>query len=167
MILIRPARSDDAPAVFDGYVATARTPGLLVSRPEEITLASVQADIAGCTGDDGCFLVATEGEQVIGHAYLARMGMQAVGHIYRLTTVVHPGHTGQGVGRQLLQALHTWAEANPQCRKIELLVRAGNTPAVRLYEAMGYRHEGRLVQRVLDAQGAFHDDLAMAFFFPR
>ncbi|MDB5861963.1 MAG: acetyltransferase domain protein [Ramlibacter sp.] len=167
MISTRPALADDALAVFEGYVATARTPGLLVSQPEEIALAAVQADIAGCTGEGGCFLVATRGGQVVGHACLARMGLRAVRHIYRLTSVVHPGHTGQGVGRQLLQALHAWAEANPQCRKIELLVRAGNAPAVRLYEAMGYRHEGRLAQRVQDAGGVMHDDLAMAFFFPR
>ena len=167
MIAIRPARADDAAAVFAGYLATARTPGLLVSQPQEISPAAVQADIADCSGEGGCFLVATQGEQVIGHACLSRMGLRAVRHIYRLTTVVHPGHTGRGIGRQLLQALHAWAEANPQCRKIELLVRAGNAPAVRLYEAMGYRHEGRLVQRVQDAGGVFHDDLAMAFFFAR
>ena len=167
MITIRPAQPGDAAAVFEGYAATARSPGLLVARPEEISLASVQSDIAGCTGEGGCFLVATQGAQVVGHACLSRMGLQAVRHIYRLTTVVHPGHRGKGIGRSLLQALHAWAETNPQCRKIELLVRAGNAPAVHLYEAMGYRHEGRLARRVQDAAGVFHDDLAMAFFFPR
>jgi putative acetyltransferase len=167
MISTRTARPADALAVFEGYLATARAPGLLVSQPDEISLASVQADIASCAGQEGCFVVAVRGDQVVGHAYLTRMGLKAVRHVYRLTTVVHPGHTRQGAGRALLQALHAWAEANPECRKIELLVRSGNAPAIALYQGMGYQHEGRLAQRVQDANGRFHDDLAMGLVFPR
>lgn len=138
---LRLARPDDAPAIHAAYVETAGTPGLLVSWPQEITLAGVQSEIAACTGDGGCFLAAQGEGGLLGHAYLSRMALQAVRHVYRLTTLVHPGQTGRGIGRLLLQGLHAWAAQQPSCRKIELLVRrqrAGPAP-VRSHGSCGRR----------------------------
>jgi [ribosomal protein S18]-alanine N-acetyltransferase len=48
---------------------------------------------------------------------------------------------GQGIGRELLQALAHWAQANGTTR-MELEVRASNTRAIKLYEQAGMRREG-------------------------
>ena len=164
MIAIRQARIEDAPAVFAGCAQTAEIAGLLVSYPREISLASVLTDIQGSQGLEGHFLVAEENDVIVGHACLLQMSMLALRHIYRLTTVVHPGNTGRGIGRTLLGGLHLWARSNSGCKKIELLVRASNERAVHLYGSMGYVEEGRLRGRVRDLDGRLHDDLAMALF---
>ena len=57
-----------------------------------------------------------------------------------------------------------WAKQTPRVRKIELLVRATNEKAVRLYSKFGFLEEGRFKDRVRLSDGDFVDDLAMACF---
>jgi len=45
-LLIREARPDDAPVLLAAEKETARTPGLLVSRPHELTLQAFEQKIA-------------------------------------------------------------------------------------------------------------------------
>jgi RimJ/RimL family protein N-acetyltransferase len=98
------------------------------------------------------------------------MSLESLRHVWRLTIVVHPGSTGQGVGTALLDHLLHWAAAESDVGKIELLVRATNHGAIRLYERMGFVEEGRLRSRVRLPDGSFVDDVAMAWFpasYPR
>ena len=54
---------------------------------------------------------------------------------------VLPSYRGQGIGKALLaMALHVGGEAGAD--EFTLEVRAGNKPAIRLYERFGFRQEG-------------------------
>jgi RimJ/RimL family protein N-acetyltransferase len=53
-----------------------------------------------------------------------------------------------------------WAERGGVVRKINLKVRADNTAAIRLYERMGWVHEGRTTRDTL-IDGEFSDCLMM------
>ncbi len=64
----------------------------------------------------------------------------------------------------LLQHIQSWAAGRPGLHKIELLVRATNAAAIRLYTRLGFREEGILRDRVRLPDGKFVDDLAMAWF---
>jgi RimJ/RimL family protein N-acetyltransferase len=57
-----------------------------------------------------------------------------------------------------------WANQTPHVKKIELLVRATNQRAIRLYSKLGFLEEGRFRDRVRLPDGSFVDDLAMAWF---
>lgn len=73
-----------------------------------------------------------------GHAVgfgLAVLERHAVG-LYDLA--VAPGHRGSGRGRALVQALLHWG-SEAGATSAYLQVRAQNTPALRLYESMGFR----------------------------
>lgn len=168
-LLIRQARATDAAAIAEAERATAATPGRLVGRPGEIPAAAYAEKIAALAGDTGRgrYLVAEEAGSPVGHAFLEAMPMAANAHVFQLTVVVHPGHTGRGVGRLLLEALLGWARAEPRVHKVELLVRAANERAVALYRRMGFVEEGRLRDRVRMPDGTFIDDLAMAWFPPQ
>jgi L-amino acid N-acyltransferase YncA len=112
---IRPAISDDAHALWEAESATAAVPGQLASRPEEISIASLDARIR-TVSQAGCFFVAEGDGRLLGHAVLEPMGLIAVQHVYRLTIVVHPGQTGHGVGTALLQHVQRWATSRTSTR---------------------------------------------------
>lgn len=79
-----------------------------------------------------------------------------------LTVAVHPDHQGRGVGSRLFESLIAWARsAEPEIVRIELAAGAGNPGAVRLYERLGFRHEGRQVARGRLPDGRFEDDILM------
>jgi RimJ/RimL family protein N-acetyltransferase len=160
---IRPATPDDAHALWQAELATAALPGQLASRPEEISIVSVDARIRAAS-QAGCFVVAEADGRLLGHAVLEPVGLIAIQHVYRLTLVVHPGQTGQGVGTTLLKQLQHWAASRPDLHKIELNVRATNAPAIRLYTRLGFQEEGRFRDRIRLPRGELIDDLAMAWF---
>jgi RimJ/RimL family protein N-acetyltransferase len=60
--------------------------------------------------------------------------------------------------------LMDWAKRNSSVEKIELLVRATNERAIRLYSRLGFVEEGRMRNRVRLPDGSFVDDVAMAWF---
>jgi ribosomal protein S18 acetylase RimI-like enzyme len=79
-----------------------------------------------------------------------------------LTVAVDPDFQGQGVGRRLFEALFAAvAGMTPKIERIELMAREGNTHAVRLYERLGFRIEGRMPGRVRMPDGTADTDLAM------
>ena len=112
----------------------------------------------------GRYIVAETDGQVVGHALLDPMSLEAIAHVFRLTIVVHPGFLGRGIGAALMRDLLDWAAQTRRVEKIELLVRATNERAIRLYAKLGFVEEGRLKRRVRLADGGFIDDVTMAWF---
>ena len=153
----------DALVLWRAEVETAATPGHLVSEASELDLPSFEVKVLQAVGR-GSYVVAEVAGAVCAHAFLDPMPLAAIRHVYRLTIVVHPGHTNQGIGTRLIQHLQAWARRQPQLRKIELLVRAGNIGAIRLYRRMGFVEEGRLRERVRLDEHTFVDDVALAWF---
>ena len=167
MITIRDATIADAPALCDAEKQTVLTPGLLVSAADELTPQHFAERISLLSEGRGKYLVASASATpgtLIGHACLYPMPLQNIAHVLRLDMCVHPGCTGKGVGRLLLDALIAWARQHPHSVKIELLVRATNLPAIALYSSAGFVEEGRLRQRVKLPDGRMLDDFSMAYF---
>jgi ribosomal protein S18 acetylase RimI-like enzyme len=166
-IRIRTATVEDAPLLAAAEMATARTPGLLVSKPEELNANAFAARIAEleAPGLRGRYIVAcNERNEIVGHALLDPMPLTRVAHVFRLTIVVHPGNTDRGVGRSLMSDLQRWSRTNSRVEKIELMVRATNARAIALYRSCGFVEEGRFAKRIKLEDGSYIDDLAMAWF---
>ena len=135
-LLIREARPDDAPVLLAAEKETARTPGLLVSRPHELTLQAFEQKIAELA-QRGRYIVAEEDGRIAGHALLDPMPLEAISHVFRLTIVVHPEFTGRDIGTELLRGFNemgealtqgaqdrtSGADAKPACRSLLLQVR--------------------------------------------
>jgi len=160
---IRAARVEDAEALCAAERETARIPGRLISRPAELHAGAFAQKIEKLA-ETGCYLVAERDDAIAGHALLEPLApLQALEHVRTLTIVVHPGHTGLGVGAALMSALLYWA-STAGVEKIELRVRAGNEPALHLYKKFGFEEEGRLRRRIRLPDGADLDDICMARF---
>ncbi len=162
-ITVRIAEHRDARGIAAAESETAATPGMLVGLPGEIPLAAYEEKIR-ILSRRGRYIVAENEGVLAGHAFLDPMEMTANAHVFRLTVVVHPGHRGRGVGRMLLHDLQTWAASDLRVQKVELLVRATNERAVRLYRDLGFVEEGRFQRRVRLPDGSYIDDIAMAWF---
>ena len=63
--------------------------------------------------------------------------------IYIGGVAIDPGHTGKGHGQQMMQEILELAREKG-FRRLELSVAVENTPAIRLYERVGFVIEGRL-----------------------
>jgi ribosomal protein S18 acetylase RimI-like enzyme len=61
---------------------------------------------------------------------------------------VHPDDRGAGVGRALADAFITWARASG-AERLRVVASAGNTTAVRFYEALGFRPHDLVMERCL------------------
>lgn len=162
-LTIRNALIADAIVLCDAERETARTPGLLISRPSEFSCKSFEEKI-DVLGREGFYVVAERGGLVVGHALLEPYRLEALAHVYSLTIVVHPNNPGRGVGDALMTALLKWAQARPGLLKIELRVRETNLRARRLYAKFGFIEEGRLAKRILLPDGTFIADITMAWF---
>ena len=164
MVTIRQARVEDAPVLCAAEQEISRAPGLLVSEPDELLPEVFASLIAALRDGSGCYLVAEDEGRIVGHAFLKPMDLRAVRHVFRLTIVVHPGCSGQGIGTMIMSALADWARCAPAVEKVELIVRSTNDRARRLYEKFGFVEEGRFRNRIRLTDGSYIDDVTMAWF---
>lgn len=123
---LRPFTLDDYPAVLALWQTAG--PGIEV-RPSD-ALAEIAKKMKR---DPDLFWVAEEGGAVVGVIMGAWDGRR--GWLHHLA--VAEGHRGQGIASALVHQVEQRLRAKG-CLKVNLLVRASNTAARRLYERLGY-----------------------------
>ena len=134
--------------------------GLTDAPPIEGTRAFVQSvrDARGAH-----FVVIDDAREVVGWCDISRPTIEGFIHSGRLGMGLLPHVRGQGLGRRLAQATIDAARARG-VERVELEVFATNVRAIRLYERLGFVHEGvRLRARKLD--GEYEDNVMMALVF--
>ena len=106
-------------------------------------------------------LVAEDAGALVGDLTLRAISPRAsLLHVASLGMSVAASHRRRGIGRALVEHGVAWARETGITR-IELYVFATNTPAIALYEACGFQHEGRRRNMIRDGAG-YLDDLVMA-----
>lgn len=88
----------------------------------------------------GEILVALDGAAIVGSVMVGHDGHRA--WVYYVA--VMPGRQLRGLGRLLMQAAEAWARERG-VRKLELMIRNGNTEAAGFYTRLGYDREPVLV----------------------
>ena len=89
----------------------------------------------------GSFLVgAWVGTDMVGMIGLERLSQQKLRHSAELNSMmVHPKHTGEGIGIRLVEAAIALARQAIGLEQITLRVTASSESAIRLYERAGFR----------------------------
>lgn len=77
-------------------------------------------------------------------------------------TSLLPEFHGHGIGEGMLRSLLGWARENPRVERVSLRVHSKNEPAIRLYQKVGFREEGRELRGVKLGDGRYDDVLIMA-----
>lgn len=156
---IRAATPADRDAIVALHKAAAVTPGALARAPEEVTPAYAE----GAIKSDICLVAVEPDGFLCGEIHAKRETVALFAHVLgSLTVAVHPERQGRGIGSALFESLIARARAmDPPILRIELAAGAGNPGAIRLYERLGFRHEGRQVARGRLPDGHFEDDILM------
>ena len=162
-VRIRRARPEDAGAILEylrkvggetvNLTFGAEGPGLTEAEEREY-LTRVAAS------DNSLAIVAVVGDEIVGGLTFDGGRRARLRHAGEFGISVAQAYAGQGIGQALIGYLLAWAERGGVVRKINLKVRADNLPAIRLYERMGWGHDGRTTRDTL-IDGEFSDCLLM------
>ena len=113
---------------------------------------SVQADAAQ--------FVALDGDVVVAWADIFPSWADAVAHCGNLGMGVLPQYRGRGLGKRLLLACIAKAQAKGITR-IALQARADNDVAIKLYEAVGFKHEAK-IRNAMRFDGVYFEAVQMS-----
>jgi putative acetyltransferase len=107
-------------------------------------------------------LVAEVAGRIVGFAEVVRSPSEPRhAHVAELNMVcTHPEFVGRGVGRTLTEVVIDLADNWLNVRRIGLVVFADNPRAIRLYEGLGFEHEG-VMREFGFKRGAYVDAVMM------
>lgn len=153
--VIRQARRAEVPQIADLWNTIIRET-VITFNPQEKSRAEVSTIILSRARAGHPFLVAAEGERVLGFATYAQFRAGA-GYARCMEHSINlgPEARGKGVGRALMVALEAHAAARGM-RAMVGAVTATNEASLRFHAALGYAQVGRLPQ-VGWKFGAYHD----------
>jgi len=162
-VTIRVAVPDDAPALIACLKQVGGETTFVTFGPEGFGLAEPEqrASIASLLSQENALaLVAADGDRMVGSLTFTGGPRRRIRHTGEFGIGLLQAYAGMGVGRAMLEMLIAWAESGGIVRKLDLRVRVDNLTAIRLYEKLGWKVEGR-VTRDLCVDGTFHDILYM------
>ena len=155
---IRRATPADAAAIREVYRAAAEQ-GTLARMPDEVDDGYVAHFMAAA--QDGLEVVAEVEGRIAGELHAARLAPRQFAHVLgELTIAVLPDQQGKGIGRRLFEEFFRIVRVEmPDIHRVELYAWDGNQGAIRLYESLGFKFEGRLPRRVRTDGGEWREDV--------
>ncbi|MFW6364107.1 MAG: N-acetyltransferase family protein [Spirochaeta sp.] len=164
---IREAVPDDAAELLKVMQKVFSQSSFLCTAPEDfVTTEEQQREFLAATlhSTQRVFLVALHGTDIVGTINFAGSCGIRRQHAGEIGMSVLKEYWGSGIGRQLLAAAIDWA-AMKGYAKINLQVREDNQRAIRLYEALGFKHEG-CIRDGMRADGRSYNLLCMGLVLP-
>jgi ribosomal protein S18 acetylase RimI-like enzyme len=162
-VQLRPSSGADAAAFRDCLDAVARE-SLMLGQSVAPELPRVQGFLDHATQAGHPQWLAWAGEQVVGWCDAIPHWADGLAHRAQFGMGVRRAWQRQGLGRQLAERVIAQARASGKVDRIDLEVRADNHPAIRLYESLGFRLEGRR-EKGLCHRGVFFDTVEMGLIF--
>ncbi|MFL5813249.1 MAG: GNAT family N-acetyltransferase [Bdellovibrionia bacterium] len=165
--VIRSPEASEAESILNATREMIQTSAHLLIQPEEfrLTTAQEEAYIDRHLQDSGKMMIAAYvAEAPIGVLTFASGHLKRNSHVGTLAMTVLSNYRGQGVGRQMLDALISWAKLAPGIEKIELEVQSKNAPAIALYDKLGFQTEGKSLRAIRFSDGQYDDVIRMGLF---
>jgi RimJ/RimL family protein N-acetyltransferase len=165
-VIRRPTEKDAAAIIKYSKILFASTDQVLTTQDEySITVENEKIWINNFNqNEDSLVLVAELDEEIAGLLFFMPNTKKKNSHTGEFGVSVHPDLQRQGIGKLLIETLMAWAKENVRIEKVYLNVFATNTHAVKLYERLGFREEGRHVKAVKQLNGEYVDVLQMYIF---
>jgi RimJ/RimL family protein N-acetyltransferase len=158
VIDVRPATTDDVPAMVDLHIRVADE-GLWIGTEPPVDADRVTRLFSeSIHSDEHLRLVAVDGDRVVGNLSL---NPTAAGVVY-LGMTVDADYRGQGVGTTMMLAAIEWSRAQRGVHKMELEVWPHNAAGIALYRKVGFEVEGRRRRHYRRRNGELWDAILMA-----
>lgn len=161
---IRHAVENDAEQIIDySKILFASTDQVLTELQEyTITVEEEKTWIKNFNANPNALLLIAELEQqIVGMLFFVTNTKKKNAHTGEFGVNVHPKFQAIGIGRALIETLLEWARQTEQIEKVFLQVFATNSNAIRLYQRMGFKEEGRFVGAIKQANGEYVDVIQM------
>lgn len=143
-VTVRDAGSPDVPAVQAIYAHHVRT-GAATFELEAPPVEEMRRRWEGTVAAGLPYLVAVEGESVVGFAYCAAYRPRAA---YRFTVedslYLVPIATGRGIGRRLLAELVARSERAGHRQMVAVIGDSANEASIALHRSLGFAEQGTL-----------------------
>jgi ribosomal protein S18 acetylase RimI-like enzyme len=165
-VLIRQGVRSDIDAICSLYKSVAASPGGLARTADEVTRQYVQDFVEHSLSDGLIFIAEAKGYvEFAGEIHAYRNGLKYFSHVLGgLTVAVHPEMQGRGVGKSLFNVLLSNVCAiRPEISRVELITQESNHRAMKLYESLGFKYEGRLEGAICSPNGGVEADIPMAW----
>lgn len=148
------------------YKRVASIPGGLARTADEITDEYITKILNNST-NNGIIYVSEYNGHLIGSVIKYKLEPKVFSHILSEGSIlVDPKFQGIGVGSTIFNALLNDVKNNhPEILRVELIARESN-PAIKLYERLGFKKEGRFESRIIGVDGTLEADIPMAWFNP-
>jgi len=164
---LREARLDDAEALLDIY---GHPEGVrYLGRPPQ-TLEQVQTRLLRMREEmdrgEAAFWVMTEPDADRALAYLGFFRWDVAHQTAELGYVLAPDRWGEGLMREVLPMLVRHGFEVLGLHRMEARIDPGNVASIRLVERLGFRPEGALRERTLNADGTREDLLLFGLLRP-
>lgn len=112
--------------------------------------------------NNALYVIAEINSKIIGTASFLGGSRPRISHIGELSISVLKEYWGNGIGTELVKHMINWGKQSGVIRKINLIVRDDNFPAIHVYKKLGFTQEG-VIARDLQINGKFYDALFMGY----
>jgi ribosomal protein S18 acetylase RimI-like enzyme len=169
-IKIKRARIEDVDGIKSLYEKVASIEGGLARKKDEITKGYIE-HFLNKSIQNGVVLLAVEKDslKIVGEIHCYGSGLNVFDHVLgELTIAVDPDFQGKKIGRILFEKLLDFIKYEmPDINRIELIARESNTKAIKFYESLGFKIEGRFENRIKSVGGGYEADIPMAWLRKR
>jgi ribosomal protein S18 acetylase RimI-like enzyme len=166
----RTATLDDVAMIVQLYQAVAGSTGGLARDADEITDQYVSNFVERSIANGLCIVAEhpKESGKLVGEIHAYSPGIKAFRHVFSdLTIAVHPEFQGRKIGRTLFTIFQEEIAVNrTDIGRVELISRESNDKAIRFYQKIGFKIEGRLEMRIRTADNHYEADIPMSWQNP-
>lgn len=156
---IRDAIKSDAPAMHNHFNQVSTESDNLPFGEGEFgkSVEDVAKHIEGCiTKDNAIYAIAEVDGKLAGYISFEGGWRPRNRHMGEFGIAIKKEFWGLSIGCILIQHLVDWAKQGGIITKINLKVKSDNTLAIKLYEKLGFRYEGKIIKDTL-IDGIYYD----------
>jgi len=153
--------------IFNLYKKVSKTIGGIARTENEITEEYIQNNLKKSIDNGICLVIEnTNTPIIIAEIHCYKLCPNVFKHILsELTVVVDSDYQNQGLGKSLFTALiETIEKRRTDILRVELITRESNLKAIKFYERLGFKKEGRFEKRIDNGTSNFEADIPMAWF---
>ncbi len=161
------ANLTDQKSLLKLYKEVSKTVGGIARTENEITKSYVLTNLKNSIENGICLVVDDPNHnKIIAEIHCYKPIPSVFNHILsELTIVVDPKYQNQGLGKLLFNSLLKYVEEKrTDILRVELIARESNIKAIKFYERLDFKIEGRFEKRIDNGTKNFEADIPMAWF---